>query len=117
MEAMFVDTGTDAYWTLHEIYDVVVDTTDCSVIFHTKDNGTLSCKWTGAQFINYASETVDGITYTIHIQDVLDQNESDSNLCELNYRIDLDKMGISAFFLPHSDEGAAFDSPGGTPDP
>jgi len=109
MEALALGSGTDAFWTVGKVYDVTVDTSDCSIVFQT--NGTPQvCPWTG-QGWNYAAETVPNTTWTIHIQDTTEQTQSTSNLCELNYRIDLGKMGTSAFFLPGTNTGAGFDSP------
>ena len=109
LEAKALGGGTDAYWTVGKTYAIDVNTSDCSVVFHA-DSGQQVCKWTGKGW-DYAAETVKGITLTIHLQDGVDQKLNTTNLCELNYRIDLNHMGTTAFFLPKTDTGAAFGPP------
>jgi hypothetical protein len=100
LEAQALGGGTEAYFTVNNLYAVDVDTSNCSVVFHS-DNGNLVCQWDGSQW-DYAAEMIAGITRTIHIQGAVEQSQSTENLCELNYRIDLGKMGDTAsFFRDH----------------
>lgn len=111
LEALALGGGTDAYWTVGKVYAVDVNTSDCSIVFHA-DSGQQVCPWTGTGW-NYASETVKGVTLTIHIQDGGDQTLNTTNSCELNFSIAKNQMGTSGFFLPKSNTGAAFGPPGG----
>ncbi|MCC6662706.1 MAG: hypothetical protein IT375_03130 [Polyangiaceae bacterium] len=109
LEAKAVAGGTEAFWTVGKTYAVDVNASDCSIVFHA-NTGQQGCKWTG-NGSDYASETVKGITLTIHIQDGANWKESTANLCQMNYSIKDQQMGMSAFALPKSDTGAGFGPP------
>lgn len=109
MVALALGESADGVWTVGNTYDVTVDAASCAVVFET-DGSPEVCQWTGSGW-DYAGETVENTTLTIHIQDVVEQPQSTRNLCELNYRIDLGKMGVSSFFFPKTQTGTAFDSP------
>lgn len=109
LQAKALGGGTEAYWTVGKSYAVVVDASSCSVVFNA-NSGQQVCQWTGKGW-DYASETVKGKTFTINLQDDADQLQNTTNLCQLNYRIDLSQMGVSAFFLPKTNTGATFAPP------
>ncbi len=109
MRAEGLGGGTETHFTEGMLYQIDVDAPNCSLVFHG-DSDDLSCVWDGGKW-NYAFETVPGTTWTIHIQDVVDQTQSTKPDCEVDYRIDLGQMDLAAIALPGQDIGGGFHPP------
>ncbi|MEZ4223426.1 MAG: hypothetical protein R3B13_20940 [Polyangiaceae bacterium] len=106
LAAVSVDEKGKSSWSEGSSYDVTVDAAHCNITFQTNGDPEV-CQWTGAEW-NFAFEWSPTTKLTLHIQNALEQANSTSNGCEVNYRVDLDRMGTSLFFFPGPGAGTEF---------